>query len=83
MGTTFHDDYSVSEGLPRCLTKWWMRCRSCQSVQIDGLWTACSEFYVPWWAWPLEIVHRLAFGKVKVLPAISSLSINARRIDEE
>lgn len=35
-----------------------------------------SEFYVPWWAWPFELIHRSIFGCVKVLPSLPAVEAN-------
>ena len=54
------------------LTKWWLKVRPCKSaIQINanqGI-PPCIEFYVPFWAWPFELLHRLyclIFGKDKL-----------------
>jgi hypothetical protein len=49
---------------PWYLRRWWLRIRACESILLNGLWTAQAEFYVPWWSWPLELIHRFFFGKV-------------------
>lgn len=41
------------------------------SRQIDGrhpIYEICPvhELYVPWWAWPFELIHRAIFGQVKL-----------------
>jgi hypothetical protein len=28
---------------------------------------AIHEFYVPWWAWPLELLHRIIYGKTTLV----------------
>lgn len=51
--------------LPRPLTKWWLRAgpppiaANYAHGEIPG-----AQIYVPWWAWPLELLHRAVFGKV-------------------
>lgn len=43
---------------------WWLGTRPCsRAVQIGppGM-PGIIEFYVPWWAWPLELIHRAVFG---------------------
>ena len=54
-------------GKQRRLTKFWLRCRPLPEIK-DGnsMYQGISEFYVPWWAWPLEIFYNLVFGKVKL-----------------
>ena len=55
--------------LPIPLQRWWLRTRNCKlGIQMnpeDGM-PACIEFYVPWWAWPLELIHRAIFGYPKL-----------------
>jgi hypothetical protein len=50
--------------LPKPFRKWWLATRPVKdAVQIDGQGIPpVVEFYVPWWAWPIEAVHRLVFG---------------------
>ena len=62
-------DSISGKSLPRPLCRWWMRLRPiCKGFQIES----CGEFlppielYVPWWAWPFELVHRLIFGRAKL-----------------
>jgi len=38
--------------------RWWCRSRPVD----DGM----MEFYVPWWAKPLDFIHRMIFGRVKL-----------------
>jgi len=56
----------TKKSLPLPLTKWWAKTRPCKkAVQLnvnEGI-PACIEFYVPWWAWPLEMLHRAIFGR--------------------
>jgi hypothetical protein len=64
--------------LPRPQCRWWLRTRPCShGVQIgpEGI-PAAVEFYVPWWAWPFELLHWLVFGK-------ASLSLDAGAFGEE
>jgi len=59
------EDYVMKKALPTPLTRWWLKTRPCKNaVQIgpEGI-SACIEFYVPWYAWPFELLHRLVFGK--------------------
>jgi len=46
--------------------KWWVRVREIESIWTPQGWTGCAEFYVPFWAWPLELGHRMIFGNPKV-----------------
>jgi hypothetical protein len=57
--------YSYCKSLPKPLTRWWVKTRPCKNaVQLGpkGM-PACVEFYVPWYAWPLELMHHAVFGK--------------------
>ena len=66
-------EMKLGRALPWYLRKWWMRTRNVVSVQTPQGWTGCAEFYVPFWAWPLEMLHRLMFGNSKLrLPPIES-----------
>lgn len=42
------------------LCRWWLKTRDCKDFPN------LIELYVPWWAWPLEIFHRLIFGSTKI-----------------
>lgn len=45
-----------------------------KSVTESGLTASFEpvvEFYVPWWAWPLEWMHRLVFGTVILCHGLS------------
>ena len=58
-------EYVMCEALPKPLTRWWIKTRPCKNaVQIGpkGM-PACIEFYVPLWAWPFELLHRVVFGR--------------------
>gem|GEM_PF-5263448 len=50
------------------LCRWWLRTRSCRlGIQLNNDGTPpCIEFYVPWWAWPLELLHIAVFGRAKL-----------------
>lgn len=50
------------------LCRWWLRTRPCRlGVQLGppGI-PAAVELYVPLWAWPLELTHRVVFGAVRL-----------------
>ena len=58
---------TVGKSLPRPLCKWWKRFRRVKDqVPMDGLIHAAVELYVPWWAWPFELTHRMVFGNLKL-----------------
>lgn len=46
---------------PLPMPHWWIRTRpDRRGIQLDGQGLPpCVEFYVPWWAWPLDLVNRL------------------------
>jgi len=68
----------VGISLPKILCRWWLRIRPCKNgvqlsgadIRCDGItiiqMPACIESYVPWWAWPLELIHRSIFGHAKL-----------------
>lgn len=56
--------YTTGKAEPRWRSRWWLRVRQIGAVQITGdVRTAVHEFYVPWWAKPLDFVHGLVFGQ--------------------
>ena len=53
----------VVKQLPFPKVRWWMRARNCRrGIQLNNDMPPCIEFYVPWWAWGLELSYRLIFG---------------------
>lgn len=48
--------------------RWWLRTRPVSNGIQLGLQNvpAAIEFYVPWWGWPFEILHRCIFGYPKL-----------------
>jgi hypothetical protein len=62
-------EFTVSTTRHRLLCKWWMRTRPCEvHVTPEGV-SAPVELYCPWWALPLDALHALIFGSMKLLPA--------------
>lgn len=62
-------EMTVGKCLPLPLCKWWKRARpSTRGIQLNNGAPPCIELYVPWWAWPLELVHRAIFGNPKLTP---------------
>lgn len=58
-------EYVTMRAKPLFMRRWWMKTRPCKdAVQIgdSGLPAVC-EFYVPWYAWPFELIYRAIFGK--------------------
>lgn len=62
------EEYVLRTGLPVPLTRWWLKSRPCKlGKQMDPhIMEPCIEFYVPLWAWPFELLHRLIFGKTSL-----------------
>ena len=52
----------------KLFTRWWIKCRELKS---EGNFQV-HEFYVPWYAWPLELVHRMIFGSTKIEKGIKN-----------
>ena len=59
------DGYVLGTGLPVLLTRWWLKSRSYKFAKQTWphMLKPGIEFYVPLWAWPFELLHRLIFGK--------------------
>jgi len=58
--------YEVCVGRPRWQCRWWLRSKPAPILPgDDGLFHG-AEMYVPWWAWPLDLAHRLIFGSTKL-----------------
>lgn len=52
------------ESRHKLFTRWWVKtrpCKNCTQLEPKNL-PPAVEFYVPWYAWPLELLHRLFFG---------------------
>lgn len=64
------EKYITVTQLPIYKCRWWLKMRACKRAQLIGKPQSgvlpVQEFYVPWWAWPLEILHRILFGKKKI-----------------
>lgn len=50
-------NYITVTAYPKILCRWWLK-----SKQENNI----AEFYVPWWAWPMEFIHRIIFGASKI-----------------
>jgi len=63
-----NDEYVTKTALPAPLRRWWLKTRECKAgIQLDGQgMPACVEYFVPWWAWPFELIHRAIFGHVRL-----------------
>ena len=56
-------EYAVGTVRHPLLCRWWQRVREVEPIRYaDGSIGACHELYVPWWSWPLELLHRFIFG---------------------
>lgn len=54
--------YVIREAANPIFCRWWLRVREVESIIYgDGSSGACHEFYVPFWAWPLEGLHRFVW----------------------
>ena len=61
-------EFTTGTCRPRPLTRWWLRTRFIEVITYDnGLIGAPMELYVPFWAWPLELLHRVVFGSTKII----------------
>lgn len=60
-------EMKTCEAVPRWRSKWWMRMEVLeQYYDAKGAEHGTLRFYVPWWAWPLELFHRAIFGYPKL-----------------
>lgn len=58
-----NNEFITGTMLPWYQRRWWLRTRYHQtSVTTEGIYPS-GELYVPWWATPLEFVHRAFVGK--------------------
>jgi len=61
-------DYVYRKSRRRIFCRWWLRTRPVMNVKPSPFGQhAVREFFVPWWAWPLELLHRGIFGHTKLL----------------
>lgn len=61
------EEYITEQARPILLCRWWLRTRPCKlGIQLNNDKYPCVEFYVPFWARPLELIYRLVFGSVKL-----------------
>lgn len=60
--------YSKGVGYHPIFCKWWIKSRIHKKVKVipPYLDYEICELYVPWWALPLEILHRIVFGHYKL-----------------
>lgn len=62
-------EMNTGKSLPLPLCRWWLKTRPCKlGTQLNagqGL-PPCIEFYVPAWAWPLELLHWAIFGRTSL-----------------
>jgi hypothetical protein len=68
-------EYKIGRQRPLPLCRWWLKLRPHKRGTYLGHCGAngpIMEFYVPWWAWPLELLHRLVFGYAKITSTIGS-----------
>ena len=65
-GRVLHEERNITmQQKPLFMRRFWLKTRPCKdAVQVgDSGLPACHEFYVPWYAWPLELAYRAIFGK--------------------
>ena len=62
-------NFTTGTARPKLLTRWWLKTRVVKrAVQVNkdkGI-PPCVEFYVPFWAWPLELLYIAIFGNTKL-----------------
>jgi hypothetical protein len=64
---------TYKQSQPKYLRRWWLRFRPCKTQILASEYTGYAlEFYVPWWAWPFELIHRMIFGRAKLTPIKST-----------
>lgn len=56
------NEYIVGAARHKALCRWWIKSRPVKSA--NG--SAAAELYVPFWALPLELLHRAVFGKATI-----------------
>ena len=62
--------YGASAQRHKLTCRWWLKIRPCKTavpVNVGHGVSACLEFYIPFSAWPFELLHRCVFGKAKLL----------------
>jgi len=62
---------------PLPMLRWWLKTRPLtHSIQLGPPnILPVMEFYVPFWAWPFELLHRLIFRRIR-LYSIQTIYIN-------
>lgn len=68
---TFITAMKTIQGKTLPLPRWWLRTRPDtrgNQLNASGSLSPCVIFYVPWWGWPFEFMHRLLFGCPKIKP---------------
>lgn len=58
----------IKKARPKLMQCWWIKSRpSGKFLYFDGKENQLViEFYIPWWGWPCELLHRLIFGYPKI-----------------
>lgn len=46
------------------ICRWWIRGKITGEL---GTTHRVIELFIPWWGWPLELLHRMVFSKVKIV----------------
>jgi hypothetical protein len=61
-----YTELKTGQANPWWKSRWWARVRSIPITKEASGFTAAAEFYVPWWAWPLELTYKALFGATKL-----------------
>lgn len=70
------NDYVIGRSRHPWLCRWWVRTRPVKPDKFHRAMCRLTssgarapvEFYVPWWGWPLELLHRAVFGRAIIRP---------------
>jgi hypothetical protein len=60
-------EYGMGRTRHPILCRWWLKTRPIRVPEYRSD-DKVLEFYVPWWAWPLELLHRIIFGSSRIYP---------------
>lgn len=60
------EDYVYCTQKPFLATRWWLKVREIKNNKSLPTGSAIHEFYVPWWAKPLNLLYSFIFGSSKI-----------------
>lgn len=60
-------EYTFGRSRHPALCRWWLSARKVPKHPIEPAGMPCFKLVVPFWAWPLELLHRAVFGKAKII----------------